>query len=143
MKNQKTILANWGGGNQGKSETLKFLISFFERDFPKAIFNYIRNDTDITVIITIGKIKIGIATQGDPNSDLEDSLRIFANREKCQITVCACRTYGMTTRAVEATARQHKYNLLWITNIRSTDNHDLLNRISAQQFLDLIKGFLI
>ena len=77
------------------------------RDFPDAkpseIPNYLG---DILLTIKIGKIKIGIESQGDPNSRMiyDNTIKKLADKELdpelggCQIIVCATRTEGMTAK---------------------------------------------
>lgn len=97
----KTLLALRGAGNRGKSASLCRLIEMIRAAYPAATFEEKRYKVDVTLIVTIGSAKIGIETQGDPTSRLGKSLERFIQL-KCQVIVCACRSYGATVNIVRA-----------------------------------------
>ncbi len=107
----KTLLALRGAGNRGKSTTLRMLIDMVKSAYPSAILEEKRFKIDITIVITIGKKKVGIETQGDPNSRLEESLKRFVEIG-CKVIVCASRTYGQTVEIVSKAA-ESGYNIRW------------------------------
>ena len=99
------LLALQGTGNVGKTTTLRLLIDTIRQSYPSAheqILIQGKRDTQV-VFDPVKKMKIGIETQGDPNSRLEDSLEDFKNM-KCDVIFCACRTDGMTVKWVKALA---------------------------------------
>jgi hypothetical protein len=98
-----TIHALKGPRHCGKSSTLIALLRCIESAYPQAARQYHRahGKVDVTVILSSVKgLKIGLASQGDPNSKLEESLQIFRSA-KCDIIFCACRTSGKTVKLVE------------------------------------------
>ena len=135
----KTLIAIWGSGRQGKSTTVSNICKLILTEFPKATSRFINEGKDITVIIIIGKIKIGIESQGDPSSRLPDSLKIFSKDENCDIILCTSRTSGMTVETIDKIAQKFNYNLIWATNLRSSDNQEYLNNYSANQIFEFIK----
>ena len=93
-------------------------------------------------IITIDKIKIGIESQGDPNSRLFESLKEFV-KINCDLIICSTRTSGATVGAVSALYASDNYDIIWVTNYRSNEkNQDTLNNFSARQIFELIQNLL-
>jgi hypothetical protein len=137
LMKEKTIIVIKGGGNQGKSDTIRRISVELQRAYPSATVQILIDLTDIKALITVGEIRIGIESQGDPNSRLEESMYDFADNHKCDIIVCATRTSGSTVEIVEAVAEEYDYRIIWGTNYRSSDNHDVLNQFSARQIVEL------
>lgn len=138
---RKAIVALYGISNQGKSETIKLIYSLIKTAYPRAIFNEIFIGGDIKVIVTIGKIKIGIESQGDPGSRMSQSLIDF-DSASCDIIICATRTSGTT---VDTVSSYHKkgYDIIWATNYISYEKpHTQLNQISAEQIFELIQKLM-
>lgn len=137
---KKIIIANWGGSNEGKSTTIKLLFNLLREEFPSAILEpeIIDLTYDITVVMKIDGLRIGIESQGDPKSYLLKSLEYFASIN-CDLIICSTRNRGSTVNAVNALKIQG-YQVIWTTNMRSNEfNHDRLNHISARQIFDFIK----
>jgi hypothetical protein len=136
----KTIFAIWGHANQGKSDTIRRVTQEILTTNRTAITSpeIINFSGDIQVIITIGKVIIGIESQGDPNSRLFDSLKKFSSAN-CSIIICATRTSGATVDAVSSLHESHGYDIVWVTNHRSNEkNQTTLNDISAKHICGLV-----
>ena len=98
------------------------------------------NNCDIKALVQIGDIKVGIESQGDPNSRMFVSLDDFV-KEGCDIIVCACRCWGSTTNKVDS-LKQYGYEILWTQNDR-TDNpsiHGQLNELYAEWVEQIISN---
>ncbi len=71
--------------------------------YPNAAVEYVLDDKkEIRAMLTIGGIRIGIESQGDPwkkQARLEPSLALFVRLE-CEVIVCATRTWGGTLDVV-------------------------------------------
>src|SRR5690348_15875330 len=98
---KKTIFAIWGHANQGKSETVRriaqeILLNNRTATTDPTTINF---SVDIQIIVTIGKVTIGIESHGDPNSRLFESLKKFSSAN-CDIIICSTRTSGGTVDAV-------------------------------------------
>lgn len=91
------LFALQGPGNCGKSDTLMRLFSALQTKYPSATIEELHSGTnDVTVMMRgVNGLVVGIESQGDPNSRLQQSLPAFA-AAKCDIVFCACRTCGMT-----------------------------------------------
>jgi hypothetical protein len=106
-----TIIAVKGVANRGKSASIKKVCELLKIAYPRADIQQIFIGIDITIIITIEGRKVGIESQGDPNSRLFDSLDRFV-KVGCTVIICATRTYGRTVEAVNAQSGQ--YSIKWL-----------------------------
>lgn len=141
---KKNIIAIWGQAQQGKSDTVKRIAQHILSNYPTAISTPTNIDfsADIKVIIEIGKIKIGIESQGDPNSRLFESLKEFA-KIKCDLIICSTRTSGATVDVVSNLHSSDNYEIIWATNYRSNEKpHATLNDLSARQIFELIQNLI-
>jgi hypothetical protein len=118
----KTLLALRGAANRGKSASLCRLIEMIRAAYPAATFEENPYKIDVTLIVIIGDIKIGIETQGDPNSRLAKSLQRFIEL-KCRVIVCACRSYGATVDVVSA-AGASGYQIKWFEKQKNDNPHE-------------------
>ncbi len=105
------IIAIRGTANVGKSTTIREVYSILIEQHEYNVINadFLQN-IDIRVVIEKNGVKVGIESQGDPNSRLEESLNEF-ERIGCEIIVCATRTSGMTVRWVNA--KRPLYSVNW------------------------------
>jgi len=150
----KTIIAVYGRTNEGKSDTIKKVCASIIRIFPNALPSEIEIDFsgDILLTITLGNIKIGIESQGDPNSRMisEETIKKLADKKfdkdlgGCDIIVCATRTGGMTVKKVEKIANDYDYSLLYISSFNGRNhNHEVLNQLAAENIIEIIKSLII
>ena len=138
---KKTVFSIWGHEEQGKSDTVKRIAQEILTTYPNATTTptTINYSGDIQVIITIGKVTIGIESKGDPNSRLFESLKMFSSAN-CDIIICSTRTSGGTVNAVNALHSSHGYDIVWVTNYRSNEkNQSTLNDISAKHIFTLVQ----
>jgi hypothetical protein len=134
----KTLITLRGAGNRGKSTTLCVLIELIKAAYPNATFEERRYKIDITIVITIGKIKIGVETQGDPNSRLERSLKTFVELG-CKVIICASRSTGKTVEIVNA-AGCPGYQQKWVekASVQEPAKQAAANRATAEELLALV-----
>ena len=111
----KSIVAVRGSANSGKSSSVKEALSLLKSKYPMAVVEERFVGVDITIVITINGVKVGIESQGDPNSRLFASLKTFV-KIGCHIIVCATRTRGATVNAVDALSAT--YRIHWIEKTR-------------------------
>ena len=97
------IYALQGRDGCGKSETLKIVFQKLKQKLKiqhSQIHDFFPSSVDLKIIISsINGIKIGIESQGDPNSRLAQSLVDF-EKAGCNIIFCACRTKGKTVQSI-------------------------------------------
>ncbi len=97
----------------------------------KIIYSKFRRD--FTVILLIKGRKVGIESQGDPNSRLGGSLQLFV-KEKCNVIICATRTRGQTVDAVNTLKKQ--YEIVWFQQVKSLPpKHQAANNAMARQIV--------
>ena len=124
------LFALQGPGNCGKSDTLTRLFHALQIKYPSATIQALHSGTkDIVVIMRgVNGLVVGIESQGDPNSRLQQSLPAFA-AAKCDIIFCACRTSGMTVGWVNALSATHSIHFVAQTQVAS--NHGATNAATA------------
>lgn len=136
----KTIIAVKGIGEQGKSTTIKLLTDLIKTTYPHTETVY-EDNGDIKVILEVKGLKIGIESQGDPNSRQAKSINDFIT-ENCQIIICSSRTSGHTVWNILDTVK-HDYRIIWTTNYNSKEvSHVNLNKLSAKHLLELFDNLL-
>ncbi|MDD2865184.1 MAG: hypothetical protein PHC99_10765 [Methylococcales bacterium] len=133
----KQIFAVRGIEKCGKSSCIKKIYEILRENYPKAYVDIINEGYDITVIVVIDEIKIGIESAGDPNSRLPSSLKRF-EQEDCKIIVCATRTRGGTVKAVENLAN---FAIKWFHKQRQK-NEDEENRKMAENIFKMIQSVI-
>lgn len=124
------VFALQGPGNCGKSASLIQLFHALQAKYPAATIQSVHSGTaDIAVIMRgVMGLVVGIESQGDPGSRLQQSLPAFA-AAKCNIIFCACRTSGMTVGWVNALSPP--YNIHFIPQTRVATNHAATNSATA------------
>ena len=136
-----TIIAVKGVANRGKTASIKKVFELLKSAYPRAEIQRISIGIDIAIIITIEGIKVGIESQGDPNSRLFVSLDHFV-KVGCKVIVCATRTYGGTVAAVNALSGQ--YSIKWFDkqNEPAVDLQNAANDNMATEILHTIQSAL-
>lgn len=143
----KTIIAVYGRASEGKSTSIKLACRKLLRDFPNAVppVEGVNDNGDILTVITLGDIRIGFESQGDPKSRMisEDTLRQLANQE-CDIIICATRTRSETVRKVDEIANEFGYHTLWLSSYWSPSlNSNVLNDQLSDQIIQFITSLII
>lgn len=136
---KKLVIANWGGGEQGKSSSVKAVFALLSKKYPS---NILLDGGDIKGTVQIGDVLIGIESQGDPNSRQGASLWDFLNMD-CDIIVCVSRSYGKTCENIME-LKKHGFQVVWTQNDRSDDEilHDYLNRKYAERVVEMIEDWI-
>lgn len=132
--NMSHIVALKGRANSGKSTTIKLVAQLLQQKYPNApISVLISNTSDIKIIMNINGTKVGIESQGDPNSRLQQSLTDFVNA-KCGVIICATRTSGMTFNWVNNYLSSHKITFIQQT-YSSPANYSASSNSTASQII--------
>lgn len=144
MKN--TVIAIWGHGGQGKSQTVRGIYKELVNNHGAVVTNLVQSklpqNGDVKVVLSIGNVIIGIESQGDPKSRVLVSVPEFA-RIGCNVIICATRTSGETVKTVRDTANNNGYRLIWSTNHRSNNvNQQQLNQMSVNQLTHMVMGII-
>jgi hypothetical protein len=137
-----TIIALRGVANRGKTASIKRVYDLLKGAYSKAMFQEIVVGVDIQIIITIDGVKVGIESQGDPNSRQLKSLKTFV-KVGCKVIVCATRSYGMTVDAVNSLSKQ--YNIQWLEKqaTQTKRAQDVANDEMATQIFHAVQVALV
>lgn len=140
---KKTVIAIWGNAIQGKSTSIREIASRIPARFPGSSVTYlIQGDVDIKAIAIINGLKVGIESQGDPNSRLRQSLDDFV-AQGCEIIICATRTRGDTVDAVNELYSNHRYDIIWTSNLFSNEKDiNYLNTTFANHILSVVADII-
>jgi hypothetical protein len=143
----KTIIAIYGRAGEGKSTSIKLACKKLLRDYPNATppIEGVKDNGDILTVITLGDVKIGFESQGDPKSRMirEDTLRQLANQD-CQIIICATRTRSETVRKVDQIANEFDYHTLWLSSYWSPNlSKKVLNDQLSDQIIRFITSLIV
>lgn len=132
------IYALQGIGGTGKTETIRFILDQLRLKYPNAQVTNLRPQRrrDVAFILdgANGK-KVGIESQGDPNSALQTSLQNFMN-VNCDVIFCATRTSGMTVNWVNAYAVAG-HQVRFVQQTIANANYSQLNRNMAAHLITL------
>ncbi|MDO8206988.1 MAG: hypothetical protein Q7T38_04095 [Gallionella sp.] len=139
MKN--VVIALRGAANQGKSSSIKQAFSLLKQKLSIDSISHEITGADIRAVLTIGNIKIGIESQGDPNSRLTESLKLFTSLG-CQIIICATRTRGATVKAVQDL--NPSYTITFINKVgeKEVSKQAAVNLATANQIVTLVQNAL-
>jgi GTPase SAR1 family protein len=137
---KKKIIGLFGAAKVGKSTTINKVYDILTQKYDytengQSLLQY----KDIRVVIVINGIKIGIESQGDPNSRLKESLDIFV-KAGCDIIVCATRTSGMTVGWVEA--KKPLYDVEWKEKKPDVTQQEISNLNMANEIVAEIEKYL-
>ena len=141
-----TIVGVWNNENRGKTETLRALANIIDTTFPNSIIfcsaeNGIPIKGDFRIVFKIIDAYLGIETGGDPGINLLDNLYQLADVFHCSIIICATRTNGNNTEAVDVFANTRDFQTIWTSTYQTPDpnNHERLNLLKANHIWDLIQ----
>ena len=140
-KIRKTIIANYGDGDLGKTKSVILAYERLKSIADKDEKGDVQEETickpenlngDICYILTINKVKVGITSQGDPRSAQKWLLEELVNKG-CKIILATCRYYGATTDAI--LAYYPDYRVYWTCNARLYE-HKTSPRVAPIGILD-------
>jgi hypothetical protein len=139
----KTVIAIEGAAKAGKTHIVKKFREILIQNYPNHKEHFLIDENDIKTIITITLpngivIKVGIESQGDPDSRLvHERLEDFKD---CDIVICACRTKGETAEIVYEFAHNNGFEAIWIKPAYSIEKyHNLLQQLSAEYILSIFQ----
>ena len=117
---KKTIIANMGEGDMGKTESILLV---FDKLCMVAEGNPVdrepdkKNKKDICAWLTINKVRVGIASDGDTLKIVEKNLKELT-QQGCPIILTACRSNHDMIAFLKSYAAEHKYRLWRTSNAR-------------------------
>lgn len=117
---QPTIIANCGEGETGKTESILLV---YDKLCKLAEGNPVdrepdkKNKKDICAWLTINKVRVGIASDGDLQAIVRDNLN-FLTEAGCPIILTACRSNHDMIAFLKSYAAEHEYRLWRTSNAR-------------------------
>ena len=140
---RELVIANRGAAQIGKSSSIKAVYQLMKDKGHKLLVEEWQGG-DIKAIFEIDGVKVGIESQGDPDSGMEPTMEAFV-KENCEIIVTACRTKSFTYEKVtDYLGKENGYEILWAAHyVYRAPNADgiraILNASYAQQVYQLIQ----
>lgn len=122
MMQHKIIIANSGFAYTGKSTSIRYVYEILSKRYRETVLyptTGYEPDQDIKAIIEIPQsdghvVKVGIESQGDPNSRQINSIDEFVNNG-CEIILVACRVKGATKDKV-LSLQPLDWQVIWFKN---------------------------
>lgn len=109
---KKLVIANRGAGGIGKSSAIIAVYQELKHIGYKAD-EEVWQGGDIKAIFDVNDVKVGISSQGDPNSCMEPNMESFVETD-CDIIITACRMKGETYRKVtDYLGKKNDYDIIW------------------------------
>lgn len=143
----KTILSVWNTGDKGKTETLREFANLLMLTYPlfRPIFPAIATvppSGDFRLVVEINGKIVGIESQGDPNTNLQNRLIDLADNYKSEVILCTSRTRGDTVTAVDNLANTRNFQTIWTSTyqIENRTQHNLVNQLKANNILNLLQS---
>jgi RNase H-fold protein (predicted Holliday junction resolvase) len=138
----KRAIALKGRADSGKTFTISKVYELLKAKYPPIEEEDFKIASDIRVILIIKGFKIGIESQGDPDSRLKNSLNLFIKKE-CDVIVCATRTRGQTVEAVEKLSK-FDYEIKWLEqNYVKPVEQDKNNLAMAKDIIKEIEAIIL
>lgn len=140
---RKLVIANSGTGHIGKSSSVKAVYQLIKDKGHKLLIEEWQG-SDIKAIFEIDGVKVGIESQGDPSTNMEETMEEFV-KAGCDIIVTACRTkWGTYDKVAVYLGKENGYDVLWAAHYvyqvpEADETRALLNARYAQQVYQLIQ----
>jgi len=117
---KKEVIALWGKGKVGKSQTIRKTYDLLKSKYNITQEKHnILSRIDVSVVLTIKRIKVGVESRGDPDGKLPKRLSSFV-RAGCKIIICATRTRGKNVEAIDKLRLKNYEVVLWLKqNVKS------------------------
>ncbi|MDO5105078.1 hypothetical protein [Capnocytophaga sp.] len=141
----KTIIALSNNGNTGKTETLRILAQMLIEKYPE-LQNLdkkqekIPSEGDFRFVVQINSQKIGIESEGNPDSLLKERLGDLTQLG-CNIIFCTSRTRGETVKTIEKIGNDNDFQIIWTSTYQTqnTQQYTSVNRLKAEHLWDLVQ----
>ena len=121
----KIVIANSKMAQSGKSTSIRYVFEILSERYKAGVHVLLpttgyNKKEDVKAIIEIPQadghiVKVGIESQGDPNSRQNKSIDDFINAG-CEIILVACRTRGKTVNKIEWLRGILHWQAIWFDN---------------------------
>ena len=140
---RKLVIANRGAGGVGKSSAIIAVYQLL-KDKGYTVKEEIWQGGDIKAIFDICDVKVGISSQGDPDSCMEKNMEDFVKKE-CGIIVTACRMKSDTyKKVIDYLGEDLDFDIIWYGHyvyqvLNADEVHKTFNKTYAEQVVKLIE----
>lgn len=141
-----TVLAIWHTGGKGKTQSIRefanLLLTTYSSYTPiYPLPTIVPTSGDFRLVVEINGIVVGIESQGDPHTNLQNRLLDLVDNYKCELIICSCRTRGETVNAVDNLHHNRGFQTIWTSTyqIAGTLQQAIVNSSKAKHILDLIQ----
>jgi hypothetical protein len=142
----KTILSIWHTGRKGKTETLRAFANLLLTTYSaiRPIYPEVARvplNGDFRLVVEINKKIIGVESQGDPGTNLQNRLIDLVDNYNCELILSASRTRGKTVAAIDNLFHSRGFDTIWTSTyqIANEDQHDRVNQLKAKHILELLQ----
>lgn len=142
----KTVLAIWHSGNKGKTESLREFANLLLTSNPSftpifPITALVPTTGDFRLVVQINGKIIGIESQGDPKTKLQNRLLDLVDNFKCEVILCSSRTRGETVEAVNNLHYTRGFDIIWTSTyqIAGQTQQSIANNLKAKHILDFLQ----
>lgn len=134
---EPTIIANFGEGDTGKSDSILLVYDKLckltegnpvDREPDK------KNKKDVCAWLTINKVRVGIASDGDTQAIVRDNLD-FLTDAGCRIILTACRSNHDSVVLLNEYKNKYNYRI-WRTSNARIYEEDTHPRVAPKGLLD-------
>lgn len=136
----KNAISLRGTSKTGKSQTIRTFVELLTAKYPDSTSQHEhRTKTDIRVVLSVNRLKIGVESRGDR---LIESLDLFV-KSGCDVIVCATRTKGRTNDAVSALQSQ-EYDVHPLEQPTRTQPHEQVLRslVMAREIVEQVTALI-
>jgi hypothetical protein len=143
---KRLVIANRGCGGLGKSSAVRSLFYLLKREgyeLEQEEWQGWEEYGDIKAIFLINGVKVGIESQGDPDSKMEGTIDEFIERG-CEIIVTACRTKGSTFIKVrDYLGKELGFDIIWSAHdvFPGQTDQNILNKLN-DNYAQRVKGII-
>lgn len=121
---KKTIIANFGEGDTGKTGSILLVydkLRMVAEGNPVYREPDKKNSKDVCAWLTINRVRVGIASDGDTQAIVRDNLN-FLTKAGCQIILTACRSNHDSLVLLNEYKNEYKYRIWRTSNARIYEN---------------------
>lgn len=141
----KTVLSLWHVENKGKTETLRAVANLLLKNYPTCKPVYptpaiVPDSGDFRLVVQVNGKTVGVESQGDPRTNLQDRLLDLADNYGCDVIFCTSRTRGDTVTAVDNLYHTRGFDTIWTSTyqIAGESQQNAANELKAVHMLDLL-----
>lgn len=143
---KRLVIADRGCGGLGKSSAVKsvyYLLKSEGYELELEEWQGWEEYGDIKAIFLLNGVKVGIESQGDPDSKMEGTIDEFIERG-CEIIVTACRTKGSTfTKVRDYLGKELGFDIIWSAHdvFPGQKDKNILNKLN-HNYAKRVKGII-